>query len=173
MPQLEQTEIFGSLIFWSVVSFAILLYLLKRYVFPPVLEIIEERENKIRGDISDAETLKKEADQLKTELQDKLQKAHEKSDTIVQLAQDEARKIQEKTLQETQAKCKQLQNNAESEIKRTRDKLLGEIRSFTAALTIASTEKILKKTISEEDKTRLANESIEEALKEIERSAST
>jgi len=172
MPQLEQTEVFSSLIFWSIVSFTILLYLMNKYVLPPVMGILEEREGKIRGDISGAEKLKQDAKLLRTELHKELQKAHEKSATIVQLAQDESRKIQEKTLQETQSKCKQLQDDAENEILRTRDKLLSEIRGFAAALTIASTEKILKKTISDEDKKRLADESIEEALKEIEGRAS-
>jgi len=171
MPQLEQTEIFGSLIFWSIISFAILLYLLKRYVFPPIMEILDTRENKIRGDISDAEKLKQDAKLLRTELYKELQKAHEKSGAIVQMAQDEARKIQEKTLRETQGKCRRIQADAENEIQRTRDKLLAEIRGYAAALTIASTEKILKKSISEEDRTRLADESIEEALREIERGA--
>ena len=61
MPQLEQTEVFGSLIFWSWISFLILLYLLKRFVYPPILEILESREQKITEAINDAEKLKAEA----------------------------------------------------------------------------------------------------------------
>ncbi|MFQ5672118.1 MAG: F0F1 ATP synthase subunit B [Nitrospinales bacterium] len=171
MPQLEQTEIFSSLIFWSTVSFAILLYLLKRYVFPPIMEILDARENKIRGDISGAEKLKQDAQLLRTELYKELQKAHEKSSAIVQMAQDESRKIQEKTLRETQAKCRQMQEDTENEVRRTRDKLLEEVRGYAAALTIASTEKILRKSISEKDRKRLVDESIEEALREIEQGA--
>ncbi|MFQ5717624.1 MAG: F0F1 ATP synthase subunit B [Nitrospinales bacterium] len=171
MPQLEQTEIFSSLIFWSILSFAILLYLLKRYVFPPIMGIIEAREKRIRNDIDRAERLQKDAKLLRTELYRELQKAHEKSDAIVQMAQDQARKTQEKVLSETQMKCRQMQEDVESEIKRTQGKLLGEIRVYAAALTIASTEKILKKIIGEGDRKRLVNESIEEALREIERKA--
>lgn len=171
MPQLEQTEIFSSLIFWSVLSFAILLYLMKRYVFPPIMGIIEAREKRIRNDIDRAEGLRKDAKLLRTELYKELQKAHEKSDTIVQMAEDAARKTQEKVLSETQMKCRQMQEEVENEIKRTRGKLLGEIRGYAAALTIASTEKILKKILGEDDRKRLADESIEEALREIERKA--
>lgn len=169
MPQLQQTAVFPALIFWSIVSFGILLYLLWRYAYPTILGVLEDREKKIHGDISGAEKLRAEAQRLREDLELQLKKAHEKATTIVQMAEDESRKKQDKALQETQSKCKQMLDEAENEMRRTRDKLLGEIRSYTAALTIASTEKILRKTIGDEDKKRLADESIEEVLQQLQR----
>ena len=64
MPQFEQIEVFHSLIFWSLISFFILFFLLKRFAFPPILEVLEERENKIRSEISDAEKLRQEAEEI-------------------------------------------------------------------------------------------------------------
>jgi F-type H+-transporting ATPase subunit b len=87
----------------------------------------------------------------------------------VQLAQDEAKKLQEKTVQETEAKVKQVQREAEQEINSSRSKLLQEIRSYTAALTIASTEKFLKKALDDSDKKRLVDESIEQVIQELEK----
>ena len=168
MPQFEQIEIFHSLIFWSLVSFALLFFLLKRFAFPPILEVLEERENKIRSEIADAEKLRHEAEELKADLGRELKNAHEKANTIIQMAGDESKKIQEKSIQETQAKVRQMQNDAEQEIQITRNKLLNEIRSYTAALTISSTEKVLKKSLNDEDKNRLIDESIEEVLREME-----
>ena len=168
MPQFEQIEVFHSLIFWSLVSFALLLFLLKRFAFPPILEVLEERENKIRSEIDDAEKLRHEAEELKADLGRELKNAHEKANTIIQMAGDESKKIQEKSIQETQAKVRQMQNDAEQEIQITRNKLLNEIRSYTAALTIASTEKVLKKSLNDKDKNRLIDESIEEVLREME-----
>ena len=51
MPQFEQVSVFGSLIFWSVISFGILFFVLKKFAFPPILEALEMREKKIRDDI--------------------------------------------------------------------------------------------------------------------------
>ena len=169
MPQLEQTSIFGSLIFWSWISFLILLYLLKRFVYPPILEILETREKKITGDISDAEKLKAEAQKMREDFEAQLKQAHEKAHVIIKLAQEESRKSRDESLQETKAKCKQMLDGAEREIKRNQEKLIQEIRGHIAALTIASTEKILNKTISQDDKNRLAEESIEEVLAELKR----
>ncbi|OGW29819.1 MAG: ATP synthase F0 subunit B [Nitrospinae bacterium RIFCSPLOWO2_12_FULL_47_7] len=167
MPQLEQTSVFASLIFWSLISFGLLFVLLKKYAFPPLLEILDEREKKIRGDIQSAEKLKSDAEKMQGEFEVHLKTAHEKSVAIVHMATTESKKIQERMLQETQAKIKQMQKDAEQEITAARSKLLGEIRSYTAALTIASTEKILKKVITDADRKRFVDESIEEVMKEI------
>jgi F-type H+-transporting ATPase subunit b len=85
MPQFEQIEVFQSLVFWSVVSFALLFFLLKKYAFPPILQTLEDRENKIRTEIGDAEKLKQEAQELKTNLEAELKSTHEKAKTIVQM----------------------------------------------------------------------------------------
>ena len=167
MPQFEQIEVFQSLAFWSLVSFALLFFLLKRYAFPPILEALEDRENKIRTEISDAEKLRQEAQELKADLEKELKNAHEKANTIVQMAGNESKKIQEKTIQETQTKIRQMQSDAEQEIQIAQNKLLNEIRGYTAALTIAATEKVLKKSLGDEDKKRLVDESIEEVLREM------
>ena len=167
MPQFEQFEVFSSLIFWSLLSFGLLFFLLKKYAFPPILEALDEREKKIRSDIEGAEKLKQDAIAIKEELEKELKAAHDKANTIVQMATAEAKKIREKTLEETQAKVKQMQTEMEREIETSRNKLLGEIRSYTAALTIASTEKFLKNAMKEADKKKLAEESIEEVIKEM------
>ena len=168
MPQFEQIEVFHSLIFWSLISFAILFFLLKRFAFPPILEVLEERENKIRSEISDAKKLRQEAEEIKADLGKELKSAHEKAQTIIQMAGDESKKLQEKSIQETQSKVRQMQNDAEQEIQITRNKLLNEIRSYAAALTMASTEKVLKRSLSDDDKKRLVDESIDEVLREME-----
>lgn len=168
MPQFEQVEVFSSLIFWSLISFALLFFVLKRYAFPPIMEALEAREDKIRGDIDSAEKLREEANKIKADLEEQFRTAHDKAGTIVQMASGEAKKLQEKSLEETQMKVRQMLNDAEREIAASRNKLLGEIRSFAANLTVASTEKFLKKSLTDEDRKRLAEESIEEVIREIE-----
>ena len=76
MPQFEQIEVFQSLIFWSVISFAILFLVLKKYAFPPILSALDEREKKIRGDIEESEKLKQDVEGIKVDLEKKLKAAH-------------------------------------------------------------------------------------------------
>ena len=171
MPQLEQTAIFGSLIFWSWISFLVLLYLLKRFVYPPTLEILDAREKKIAEDISDAQKLKAESEKLKEDFEAQLKQAHEKATSIIKLAEEESRKLREVSLYETQLKCKKMLDDAGIEIKRNQEKLFQEIREHIAVLTISSTEKILNKTMSQNDKNRIAEESIQEVLDELKRTS--
>ena len=167
MPQLTDFSVFSSLIFWSLLSFGVLLFVLKKYAFPPILEMLEERENKISGDIKDAEKLRAEAQEMKDDYEKQLKSAHQKADTIVQLAMEEAKKDQNKKFHETQAKCQQMKNDAEHEIQMNRGKLLAEIRGFAAELTIASTERIIRKSLGDDDKKRLVESSIEEVVQEM------
>jgi len=168
MPQFEQIEIFSSLIFWSVISFGIFMYVMKRYAFPPIFEILEAREKKIAGDLKSAEDIRVEAEKLKKDFDEQLKTAHEKATTIVQLASEEARKIQDRTLSETQAKCRQMQKEAEHEIQSLQNKLMGEIRDHVSTLTVTATEKILRRVLSKDDKSRLVDESINEVIKSLE-----
>ena len=171
MPQFEQISVFSSLIFWSVVSFGIFLYLMKKYAFPPIFEILEAREKKISGDLQSAEDIKIEAEKLKKDFEEQLKVAHEKAATIVQLANEEARKIQDKTLGETQAKCRQMQKEAEHEIQTSRNQILSEIRGYVSSLTITSTEKVLRRVLTEDDKKRLVDNSINDVIKSLEKQA--
>ena len=169
MPQFEQVSVFTPLMIWSVVSFILLLFLLAKFAFPPILKMLEEREKKIAGDIQGAEDLKTEAEKLKREFEEQLKTAHEKANTIIQLANEESRKSQDKALEETQAKCRQMLKEAEHEIQTSRNKILAEIRGYVSALTVTSTEKILKRALTEDDKKRLVDESIDEVASSLEK----
>jgi F-type H+-transporting ATPase subunit b len=169
MPQFEQISIFSSLIFWSIISFGIFLFLMKKYAFPPIFEILEAREKKISGDLQSAEDIKAAAEKLKKDFEEQLKAAHDKAVTIVQLASEESRKNQEKALEETQAKCRQMLKEAEQEIQTSRNQILAEIRGYVSALTITSAEKIMKRALTEDDKKRLVDESIDEVVTSLEK----
>ncbi len=167
MPQFEQVSVFSSLIFWSLISFGLFLWMMAKFALPPILQALEERQKRIQSDIQSAEDLKVAAESLKKDFEAQLQTAHEKATTIVQLAQEVANKIKDRTLNETQAKCRQMQKDAEHEIMTTRNQLLREIRDYVSELTIASTEKILNRSLTDEDRSRLVGESIEDVVKQM------
>ncbi|MCH7499387.1 MAG: ATP synthase F0 subunit B, partial [Nitrospinae bacterium] len=58
MPQFEQVDLFSSLIFWSVISFGIFMFVMKKYAFPPIFNILEARQKKIEGDLKGAADIK-------------------------------------------------------------------------------------------------------------------
>lgn len=167
MPQLEQVSLFSSLIFWSLISFAVLFVLFWKQVIPPILQALEDRAKKISGDIQTAEELRAEGEKIKAEFDGQLQAAHDKASAMVQSAHDESRKVQESSLNETQAKVRQMLKEAEQEIQESRTKLMGEIRDYLSALTLASAEKIINRSLGGEDNKRLIEESIEESIGDL------
>jgi len=140
------------------------MFVMKKYAFPPIFAILEAREKKISGDLKSAEDIKAAAEQLKKDFENQLQTAHDKANTIVQLAHEEARKLLEKILDETQAKCRQMLKETEHEIQTSRNKIMAEIQGYVSALTISSAEKVLKRALTEDDKKRLVDESIDEVV---------
>ncbi len=171
MPQFEQWSVFSPLIFWSVVSFVIFLLLMAKFAFPPIFAILEAREKKISGDLQSAEEIRAAAEKLKKQFEEQLKAAHDKAATIVQLAHEESRKNQEKALEDTQAKCRQMLKEAEHEIHTARNQIMAEIRGYVSALTITSAEKIMKRALTEDDKKRLVDESIDEVVASLEKQA--
>ncbi|GIT65511.1 MAG: hypothetical protein Ct9H300mP23_11380 [Nitrospinota bacterium] len=84
--------------------------------------------------------------------------------------QDEAKKLQEKTVQETEAKgFKKVQREGGTRDRKLWNKLLQEVRGYAAALTIAFCRKISQKSFGRPDKKRLVDESIEQVIQELEK----
>jgi F-type H+-transporting ATPase subunit b len=71
MPQFE-SHFFSSLIFWEVVSFAILLFVLYKFAFPGILSVLEEREKKIKNSLDEAEAHRVEAERRLKEKETRL-----------------------------------------------------------------------------------------------------
>ena len=79
MPQFD-TTFFSSLLFWSVVSFGIMLFLLWKFALPSVFEILDARERRIRDSLDEAERQRKEAEQRLAEYDAKVKAASEEAE---------------------------------------------------------------------------------------------
>ena len=82
MPQFD-VHFFSSLIFWELVSFGILLWVLYKFAFPPILDALETRERKIRDSIEQAEQNRLTAEQRLAEYEAKLRGAAREAEAVV------------------------------------------------------------------------------------------
>ena len=89
MPQFE-SHFFSSLIFWEVVSFAILLFVLYKFAFPGILSALEEREKKIKDSLDQAERHRSEAESKLKEYEAKLAMASKEAEGIMTAAKERA-----------------------------------------------------------------------------------
>ena len=166
MPQFD-VQFFSSLLFWSVISFGILLFLMKRYALPPILEMLEAREKKIRDSLNQAEHAKQEAEQRLAQYEAKLKSVHEEARAIL----EEARKQAQEQLDENGKRVKQetqrMLAEARSEIERQQREALLEVQRMAVDLSLLAAEKILARNLKDADHHRLVEEAVQEISDQV------
>ncbi|MTD44140.1 F0F1 ATP synthase subunit B [Conexibacter sp. W3-3-2] len=156
-----------GLMVWTLVIFGVAMALLYKLAFPAIAEALDKRQKLIEDSIESADRTKAEANQLLEEYRQRLADARVQADDIVARAQkageEEKRSLVESGRAEREEKVAQAQKDIEQEQLRA----LQEVRKEVAAMTVLATEKVTRKTLTEEDQRRL----VEEALSELDFSA--
>ncbi|MYC27302.1 MAG: F0F1 ATP synthase subunit B [Nitrospira sp. SB0662_bin_26] len=160
MPQFD-VHFFSSLIFWEVVSFGILLWVLYKFAFPPILEALETRERKIRDSIEQAEQNRLTAEQRLADYEAKLNGAAQEAEAIVADAKAKAQRLLEENEQRLRTESERIQAETTQEIERERRKALQDIRNEAADLALTVAEKVLARSLSDDDHKRLAREAVQ------------
>ena len=160
MPQFD-TEFFSSLIFWEIVSFAILLGLLYKFAFPMILEGLETRERKIRESLEQAERHRVEAERKMQEYDAKLNAASQEAQAVLAQAKDRAQRLLEENEQRLLAESERIKAEASREIEHERRKAVQDIRAQTSDMALLVAEEVLGRSLSDADHRRLADEALQ------------
>ncbi len=156
-------QVIPGLMIWTIVAFAITLWVLKRYAFGPVQKLIDDRRDRIRQAVEEADRAREEARSLLEEHRALIGQAKSQAEEIL----GEARKIadgqRERMRQETEEDRQRRLEETMRQIEQATQQALGEIRREVAALSLLAAEKITRKTLTGADQQRL----IDEALAEI------
>ncbi len=160
MPQFE-SHFFSSLIFWEVVSFGILLWVLYKFAFPPILKILEERERKIRESLEQAERHRSEAERKLQEYEAKLNAAAREAETVMAQAKERAQRLLEENEQRLAADAERIKADTAREIEHERRKAVQEIRAQTTDLALLVAEKVVGRSLNDQDHRRLADEALQ------------
>ena len=159
MPQFD-TAFFSSLLFWEVVSFAILLFVLYKYAFPPILGTLEARERKIRETLEQAERQRADAERRLREYETKLRAASEEANAMVAEAKTRAQRVLEENEQRMLADAERIKADATREIDHERRRALSEIRQQAVDLALLAAEKLVERSLTDQDHRRLAEEAL-------------
>jgi F-type H+-transporting ATPase subunit b len=156
-----------GLMIWTLVVFLICLVILWRAVFPRIAQALDRRAYLIEESIDQAEKMRNEADQLLEEYRERLKEARQQADEILgrarQAGEEHHREVVEAARAERERLLEQTRRDVEAETRRAID----EIRREVADLTVMATEKLTRKTLSDEDHRKL----VEDALSELDFSA--
>lgn len=168
MPQFDTTFL-ASLLFWSVISFGILLFLLKRFALPGILGVLEAREKKIKGSLDQAEQLKQEAQQLLSQYQAKLKSVHDEGRAILEEARKQAQLQLEENERRVELETQRMLAEARSEIQREQQQVLREVQRAAVELTLLAAEKVLSRSLTDADHRRLIDEAVQEIAQQAKR----
>jgi len=152
-----------GLMIWTLLVFGISLYILKKVVFPRIQEALDKRQHAIEESIDVAERTRVEADELLAEYRERLAQAREQAEEIVARARKAADASESAALEEGKAKREEMLEQSKREIQAETRRAIQDIRNEVADLTILATEKVTRKTLTEDDQRRL----VEEALSEL------
>lgn len=141
-----------GLIVWTLAAFLIVLYLLKKFAWKPILKSLDEREQSIQSAIDEAKKAREEMSLLKSDNEKILIQAKTERDGILK----EAREIKEKMIAEAKDKAgveaARLTAIARENIQNEKMAAITELKNQVAHLSIEIAEKILKQELSEKDK---------------------
>lgn len=159
MPQFD-THFFSSLIFWEIISFAILLWVLYKFAIPPIVEGLNTRERKIRETIEQADRSQAAAEKRLQDYEAKLRGAAEEAEAILAEAKNKAQRLLEDNEQRLRVESDRIKSETTQEIDRERRKALQDIKREAADLALLVAEKVLTRSLSDDDHRRLANEAL-------------
>jgi F-type H+-transporting ATPase subunit b len=152
-----------GLYIWTIATFLILLWLLAKYAWRPLLEALEKRQESIRKSLDDARQARQELERLNAESQRILAQARTEAEAIVARTRDDANRLREELRQKAQQEASGILRNAEKQIELETARALQQIRHEAVDLSVAIASRILQRNVSKEDNERL----IEETFKQL------
>ena len=144
----------------QICNLFIQVYLIKRFLFKPVNEMLEKRKALADAQIREAEKAKADADAIKTEYEQNMKEAKEKANEILTTAQRTAALQSEEGLKEAASQAAALKSKAESDIAQEKRKAVNEIKDEIGGMAVEIAGKVIEREISEEDHTKLIDEFI-------------
>ena len=154
-----------GLFVWTILTFLVLLGVLAKFAWNPLLIMLKDREEHIRSSLDDAEKARAELERLNSEGEDIVNKARSEAQTILAEGKSAASKLKDETLNAAKDQAKSILTEAEKQIRVEKDKAIEEIKSEVVDLSLSVASKLIKKNISREDNQALIDESLKNVTK--------
>jgi F-type H+-transporting ATPase subunit b len=151
-----------GLMLWTLLAFGATLFLLSRLAFPRISANLDKRQRAIEESIDTAEKTRAEAQQLLEEYRQRLHEARTQAEEIVERARRAGERHEQETLEEARRRREELMEQTRKDVEQETRRAIQEIRGEVANLTVLATEKVTRKTLTEEDQRRLVDEALGE-----------
>lgn len=147
---------------FALINLGILYFALKKLLFKPVTEFMENRTKSIENSIQTAEQKNAEADKLKKEYEEQLLSAREQANSIVKEAREKAAREYESSLAQAKTDSQDLINRAKADIENERQQMIKEIRNEVVSLALAAASKVIEANMDNDKNKTLVEKFIDE-----------
>jgi F-type H+-transporting ATPase subunit b len=154
-----------GLIIWTTVTFVVLLFLLKKFAWKPILNSLDERENFIKDSLEKAEKAQVEAEELLKQNQANLAKAEEEAQKVINQGREYAEKLKSQLLEESKKEAKKMIDDASAEIQQKNKEAFNNLKAEIAGIAVDAAEKIIRENLDAEKQKKLVEKYIQDISK--------
>ncbi len=147
----------------QLINFLLLLWVLNRLLLQPILRTLDERANRIRTNLQEAERLREEAERQHREYQEQLQRAREDVRAMLAEANAQSERILAQAREQAERERQEALQRAHAEIQREKEQAILELRNEVANLAIIAASRVLGEELDEQKHRRL----IESMLQDV------
>lgn len=151
-------KVHPGLFLWTVITFIVLLLILWKAAWRPIIDALDARAEKIRGDIDSTEKARFEAEKIMAEYKETMANARNESAQIIAKSKEEAEKIRSEILEKAAKDASEIADKTKRDIEAAKDRALVDIKAEIVTFSTEIASKIVKKNINPEDQKSIAEE---------------
>jgi F-type H+-transporting ATPase subunit b len=157
------TQINPGLTLWAAITFLVLLVVLSKFAWGPIVKMLDEREKTIHGAIESAKKERAEAEKLLAAQKESLAKATREAAEVAKRNQDEVEKLRQELTAKARKEAEELVASARKQIVEEKSKAVAELKGMVADLAIDAAGKLVKASLDEKAQRQL----VEDYLKQL------
>ena len=147
----------------QIVGFLVLLYILSKLLYRPLLKVMDERAARIKESLEAAERAKEQAAASQEQMQEDIRKAREEGQQMIAQARDVASRFRDEEMAKAREEIAAERARAEADIQRERDAAIEDLRQEFAGLAISAAERVVERSLNESDHRAIIGRVLEES----------
>jgi F-type H+-transporting ATPase subunit b len=151
-----------GLFIWTIATFLVLLMLLTKFAWKPLLQALDSRQEAIRKSLDDAQQARQEMERLKQEAAHIIRQGRVEAESIISQSRSDAERLRGEMRQRAKADSDAIVKNAERQIQLETTRALQQIRHEAVDLSVMIASKIIQRNLSKEDNQKLIDEALEQ-----------
>ena len=144
-----------GLVFWTFITFSIVMIVLWRFAWKPIISAIDDRNARVEDDLKSSEKLRKDAESLLEQYESKLDTAKKEISDMLDASKKDAEHVRDKIIGDAQGEAGNVKERAQHDIEQAKLKAVKEIQELAVDISMTLLSNVLKTDISDKDHKKL------------------